>query len=152
LALSVPLSRFTPRVGGGSAFFVRQQAHDHMKRITFSLKPDPTDISEENQEWRSYSVEAYSEVKKAWVSITDLVVFSLGIVVGTLTGYYMTAFIAAMGILFYVHYLAYFPTRCPRCKGLVTTRQVDDEQDYWHFCHDCQKCQISWECERFYRS
>jgi hypothetical protein len=26
LALSVPLSRFTPRVGGGSAFFVRHQA------------------------------------------------------------------------------------------------------------------------------
>jgi hypothetical protein len=25
LALAVPLSRFTPRVGGGSAFFVRQQ-------------------------------------------------------------------------------------------------------------------------------
>jgi hypothetical protein len=25
LALSVPLSRFTPRVGGGSAFYVRQQ-------------------------------------------------------------------------------------------------------------------------------
>jgi hypothetical protein len=29
LALAVPLSRFTPRVGGGSAFFVRQQ--DAMK-------------------------------------------------------------------------------------------------------------------------
>jgi hypothetical protein len=26
LALAVPLSRFTPRVGGGSAFYVRQQA------------------------------------------------------------------------------------------------------------------------------
>jgi hypothetical protein len=26
LALSVPLSRFTPQVGGGSAFFVRHQA------------------------------------------------------------------------------------------------------------------------------
>jgi len=26
LALSVPLSRFTPLVGGGSAFFVRHQA------------------------------------------------------------------------------------------------------------------------------
>ena len=25
MALAVPLSRFTPRVGGGSAFFVRQQ-------------------------------------------------------------------------------------------------------------------------------
>ena len=27
MALAVPLSRFTPRVGGGSAFYVRQQAH-----------------------------------------------------------------------------------------------------------------------------
>ena len=26
LALAVPLSRFTPRVGGGSAFYVRHQA------------------------------------------------------------------------------------------------------------------------------
>ena len=26
MALAVPLSRFTPRVGGGSAFFVRPQA------------------------------------------------------------------------------------------------------------------------------
>ena len=30
MALSVPLSRFTSRVGGGSAFFVRRQAHTHM--------------------------------------------------------------------------------------------------------------------------
>jgi len=29
LALSVPLSRFTPRVGGGSAFFVRAQSDVH---------------------------------------------------------------------------------------------------------------------------
>jgi hypothetical protein len=27
LALAVPLSRFTPRVGGGSAFFVRHRGH-----------------------------------------------------------------------------------------------------------------------------
>jgi len=27
LALAVPLSRFTPRVGGGSAFFVRPISH-----------------------------------------------------------------------------------------------------------------------------
>jgi hypothetical protein len=27
LALSVPLSRFTPQVGGGSAFFVRHHSH-----------------------------------------------------------------------------------------------------------------------------
>ena len=27
MALSVPLSRFTSQVGGGSAFFVRNQAH-----------------------------------------------------------------------------------------------------------------------------
>ena len=33
MALSVPLSRFTLRVGGGSAFFVRQ----HGARITFEL-------------------------------------------------------------------------------------------------------------------
>jgi hypothetical protein len=32
LALAVPLSRFTPRVGGGSAFFVRRLAR--MKNIT----------------------------------------------------------------------------------------------------------------------
>ena len=35
MALSVPLSRFTPRVGGGSAFFVRQhQAHVFMSTLT----------------------------------------------------------------------------------------------------------------------
>ncbi len=28
MALAVPLSRFTPRVGGGSAFFVRPLRHD----------------------------------------------------------------------------------------------------------------------------
>ena len=33
MALAIPLSRFTPRVGGGSAFFVRQ----HGARITFEL-------------------------------------------------------------------------------------------------------------------
>jgi len=30
LALFVPLSRFTPRVGGGSAFFVRQHTMTHI--------------------------------------------------------------------------------------------------------------------------
>ena len=34
MALSVPLSRFTPRVGGGSAFFVRHSRHAFMKRIS----------------------------------------------------------------------------------------------------------------------
>ena len=33
MALAVPLSRFTPQVGGGSAFFVRQQDHTIMKNI-----------------------------------------------------------------------------------------------------------------------
>src|ERR1039458_6499240 len=42
LALSVPLSRFTPRVGGGSAFFVRphhtpQQIHIMKKRISLII-------------------------------------------------------------------------------------------------------------------
>src|ERR1035437_6548790 len=34
LALAVPLSRFTSRVGGGSAFFVRHSRHAFMKRIS----------------------------------------------------------------------------------------------------------------------
>ena len=45
LALSVPLSRFTPRVGGGSAFFVRHERFNttdadseaHIWRYVFSL-------------------------------------------------------------------------------------------------------------------
>src|SRR5665647_13622 len=36
LALSVPLSRFTPLVGGGSAFYVRPH-HTFMKNTTISL-------------------------------------------------------------------------------------------------------------------
>ena len=31
MALSVPLSRFTSQVGGGSAFFVRHHSHTYMK-------------------------------------------------------------------------------------------------------------------------
>jgi len=38
LALSVPLSRFTPRVGGGSAFFVRRHSH-HAMQTTFQQLP-----------------------------------------------------------------------------------------------------------------
>ena len=33
MALAVPLSRFTPRVGGGSAFFVRHQRAYHMNAL-----------------------------------------------------------------------------------------------------------------------
>ena len=40
MALSVPLSRFTPRVGGGSAFFVRP--HPNMNTPT---TPKPTSFS-----------------------------------------------------------------------------------------------------------
>ena len=38
MALSVPLSRFTPRVGGGSAFFVRHQADADV--LTMDLSGD----------------------------------------------------------------------------------------------------------------
>ena len=34
MALSVPLSRFTSRVGGGSAFFVRRREHDFGRNTT----------------------------------------------------------------------------------------------------------------------
>jgi hypothetical protein len=37
LALAVPLSRFTPRVGGGSAFYVRPLAHAMKKLITIGF-------------------------------------------------------------------------------------------------------------------
>ena len=41
MALSVPLSRFTPRVGGGSAFFVRHHMDtiEEDKPLTKTLKP-----------------------------------------------------------------------------------------------------------------
>jgi len=35
LALAVPLSRFTPRVGGGSAFFVRHRERMHQNSIGY---------------------------------------------------------------------------------------------------------------------
>ena len=38
MALAVPLSRFTPRVGGGSAFFVRQHSHFMASRVTKVVK------------------------------------------------------------------------------------------------------------------
>jgi len=38
LALAVPLSRFTPRVGGGSAFFVRRQS-DAVRILTRGKDP-----------------------------------------------------------------------------------------------------------------
>jgi hypothetical protein len=38
MALSVPLSRFTSRVGGGSAFFVRRHSHITMKpKVTLTV-------------------------------------------------------------------------------------------------------------------
>jgi hypothetical protein len=36
LALAVPLSRFTSQVGGGSAFFVRHQAHADFLAVDLS--------------------------------------------------------------------------------------------------------------------
>jgi len=36
LALAVPLSRFTSRVGGGSAFFVRHRGHGLIYALLFS--------------------------------------------------------------------------------------------------------------------
>jgi hypothetical protein len=37
LALAVPLSRFTPQVGGGSAFFVRPHSHHFMQHTQHAL-------------------------------------------------------------------------------------------------------------------
>ena len=41
MALSVPLSRFAPRVGGGSAFFVRPLDHTKFMFNLFKKKPKP---------------------------------------------------------------------------------------------------------------
>jgi hypothetical protein len=45
LALSVPLSRFTSRVGGGSAFFVRHHRTSHNKHKQIPMKKQVVRIS-----------------------------------------------------------------------------------------------------------
>jgi hypothetical protein len=99
------------------------------------------------QEWRSYSVRPYPKPEHS-LAFGDLAVLAVGVCVGTLTGWYITAFFAAIGGMFLLHAFAY-PLRCPQCRGPVMTRQVDDEPGYRQFFHDCPECRITWECEKF---
>ena len=65
LALAVPLSRFTPRVGGGSAFFVggiARYAQDHQ---------DYCDCSDAIPYWRCVPLQLHASQKKSAVLCAD---------------------------------------------------------------------------------
>jgi hypothetical protein len=101
-----------------------------------------------SQEWKNYSVRRYPKAHKPWVVLADLAIMALTVVVGGWTGHYLIAFFAGIGTVIFVHVMA-FPIRCPDCHDRVLTRQVDDEPGYRQFFHDCPKCRITWECEKF---
>jgi hypothetical protein len=71
LALAVPLSRFTSPVGGGSAFFVRQQAHHTTKH-----KPMKTNEAQKIEEAKAAFLAAQTkqQTKAAFLGMLTLFV------------------------------------------------------------------------------
>jgi hypothetical protein len=64
LALSVPLSRFTPRVGGGSAFFVRHYhapVHDEVLRVLKDCVEGRMSHSDWRDWWSSHAAEVEAQ-------------------------------------------------------------------------------------------
>ncbi|HXI71453.1 MAG TPA: DUF3592 domain-containing protein [Verrucomicrobiae bacterium] len=137
-------------IGMGLSFFVMHYRWIRkMKRITFSLKPEPPDDRKENQESRNYSLGHYPEIPqrlRPWLVLNFLGFTVLGTIVGYFTGYYISSFIVAIIMTFYVHSLI-CPLRCPKCGGRVMTRKEDtkeDDLDYMQFFHDCPNCKVTW--------
>ena len=62
MALAVPLSRFTPQVGGGSAFFVRRLRHEH-----FTMKGLEILVNGKKQRFLPVSAKASASFQVQWL-------------------------------------------------------------------------------------
>jgi hypothetical protein len=120
-----------------------------MKRIVFKLKHEPTDEKSESQEWKNYSVEDYPKLPP-WLHFAGLTMLAAGLVVGYSSGHSAISFFAAIAAWFALVICAH-PLRCPRCKGNVITREVEEENDFKRLFHDCSACGISWREQKPYR-
>jgi hypothetical protein len=101
--------------------------------------------------WKRFKVRSYPERVEPWFYYFAYGLVAAGLLLPILTGHPVICMILALVTIFSVYSLAY-PLRCPECGSKVITRVVDDEDECYHFCHDCPKCEISWLTKKHRRS
>ena len=100
-----------------------------------------------NGAWKRYAVRRFPERSEPWFFFVAFGILALGIIIPYWTGYALSSFVLSIITTICLYALA-FPLRCPKCEGKVITRIVNDENrpdEFYHYCHDCPKCEISWE-------
>jgi hypothetical protein len=105
-----------------------------------------------NGDWKDYSIGLYPENHKPWVVLAFFAIITFGMIMGYLTGYYWTCFVAAFIVSCCVSYMT-FPISCPKCGGQVVTRIVDDDAKpdvFYSYHHDCPKCKVTWVSKKYY--
>jgi hypothetical protein len=117
-----------------------------MKRIVFKLKDEAADDHKANQEWKNYPVGTYPKLQN-WVRFMGFVILPIGIGIGYWVGHSSIGLFAGVAACFVLVLVAH-PLRCPQCRGSVMTREVEEENGFKRFFHDCPKCRISWRCEK----
>jgi hypothetical protein len=117
-----------------------------MKRITFSLKPEPPVDTKQNQEWKNYSTGKYPKTP-LWLHGVVIAMIAAGMAIGCWAGHGNIGFFAGIAACFILVITAR-PIRCPQCRGPVITRDAKEEDGYRRFLHDCPACKVTWECEK----
>ena len=121
-----------------------------MKPIVFKLKPEPADDRKEDQKWRNYPIKEYPDLPR-WVQFGSIPVVAIPIGLGYwIEVPYLGILVGFAALVFWI--LTFRPTGCPQCKGSVTTREVEEENGFKRFFHDCPACKISWRCKQHWDS
>jgi hypothetical protein len=121
-----------------------------MKRIVFKLKHEPAEVPKENPEWRSYTVRDFPKLP-TWVHFAGLAILAGGIGIGSWVRHPIIGFFAGMAGCFGL-VMAVRPLRCPQCNGSLLTRDVEGENGFKRFFHDCPMCKISWRDQKQHAS
>ena len=120
--------------------------HVHMKRIVFKFKHEPADDHMENQEWRNYSIKEFPDLPK-WVQFGSIPVLAIPIGIGYwIEVPYLGILVGIAALFFWI--VTFHIHGCPQCKGCVNTREVEEENGFKRFFHDCPVCRISWRCRK----
>lgn len=128
---------------------VKYQLYGRMKRIEFKFKHERAEDNKRNQEWTNYPVREYPKLP-AWIHFAGFGALASGIGIGFWMGGgpgSCAGFFAGMTACF-ILVVFFHPLRCPQCKGSVNTSEVEEENGFKRFFHNCPVCKISWRCEK----
>ena len=120
-----------------------------MKPIVFKFKHESAEDIRGNLEPSDYAVKGFPKAP-TWIHLAGFGIVAAGAGIGFWMGGNpgSCAGLLAGTAGCFVFIMTVHPIRCPRCKGRVNTRWVEEENGFKRFFHDCPVCKISWRGEK----